>query len=198
MVKALAIVAHPDDETIWMGGMIMKNKDWDWTVVSLCRASDSDRAPKFRKVCSELKAKAVILDLDDEEMFSVSNEEISKLIVENIDDLDYDFVFTHGSNGEYGHMRHIEIHNAVLNMVRNNKLKCSKLYNFSYIPGKISAPHDKELMIPIPDNNSDEVIELDDAEYKNKFNLVAETYGFKHPIFETLSCSKFEAFNIVK
>ena len=39
--EALVIVAHPDDETIWMGGTILKNKNWKWTILSLCRASDT-------------------------------------------------------------------------------------------------------------------------------------------------------------
>ena len=44
--KALIIVAHPDDETIWMGGTILKYTELEWTIYSLCRASDKDREPK--------------------------------------------------------------------------------------------------------------------------------------------------------
>ena len=59
MKKASIVVAHPDDETIWMGGTILKNKYWDWTIISLCRKNDPDRMPKFKKVCAYYGAKAI-------------------------------------------------------------------------------------------------------------------------------------------
>lgn len=37
-MKAAIIVAHPDDETIWSGGLILKKPEWQWTVLSPCRA----------------------------------------------------------------------------------------------------------------------------------------------------------------
>jgi len=65
------IVAHPDDETIWMGGSLIKNcvieKDWKVEIISLCRKNDAERAEKFFKVCSFLNAKGFISDLDDSE-----------------------------------------------------------------------------------------------------------------------------------
>ena len=64
---ALCIVAHPDDETIWMGGTIMKN-NYNWTIICLCRKNDLDRSPKFKKVCDYYKAKSIISDLDDEKL----------------------------------------------------------------------------------------------------------------------------------
>ena len=43
--SAVVIVAHPDDEVIWCGGLILQKPDWDWTILSLCRATDRDRRP---------------------------------------------------------------------------------------------------------------------------------------------------------
>ena len=51
------IVAHPDDETLWAGGTILMYPEWDWFVVTLCRANDPDRAPKFHRVLEILHAK---------------------------------------------------------------------------------------------------------------------------------------------
>ncbi len=64
-MKAVIIVAHPDDETIWSGGFVLQHPDWDWTVFTLCRANDPDRVPKFKKVCAHLNATGLMSDLDD-------------------------------------------------------------------------------------------------------------------------------------
>ena len=80
MKEALVIVAHPDDETIWMGGFILKNSKWAWTIISLCRKNDRDRMPKFLDVCKFYKANAIISDLDDEELKPLPiNETIEKI-----------------------------------------------------------------------------------------------------------------------
>ena len=63
--RAVVIVAHPDDETLWAGGTILLNRKYRWTVVTLCRRSDPDRAPKFFRVLARLGAEGKMGDLDD-------------------------------------------------------------------------------------------------------------------------------------
>ncbi|MEM3074878.1 MAG: PIG-L family deacetylase [Candidatus Pacearchaeota archaeon] len=196
--RALCIVAHPDDETIWMGGMILKNLELKWTIFSLCRKSDKDREPKFKKVCENYRAKPIICNLDDELLKPIEIKKITNLINNKITIKNYDYIFTHGKNGEYGHIRHKEIHKAVKMLVKNNKLKCKKLYFFSYIPGNEIAPHNYKLKIPIADKNSDLVIKLNENEYKTKVNIIKNIYGFNEGIFETIACKKMEAFNLLK
>lgn len=193
--KALVIVAHPDDETIWMGGTILQKSDWEWTILSLCRGSDTDRAPKFRRVCAHYGARAVIADIDDENDEPISVGAVQEIILGALDSREYDFIFTHGSNGEYGHQRHLDAHRAVTKLCNQNTLK-GKLYFFSYVPGKESAPHDPALMIPVPSSKADWIVELSEAEWREKRRIVEELYGFKHPIFETLACARTEAFDV--
>ena len=35
--KSAVIVAHPDDETLWCGGIILIHPEADWHIISLCR-----------------------------------------------------------------------------------------------------------------------------------------------------------------
>ena len=65
-LKALVIVAHPDDETIWLGGFISRHPGIKWTIFSLSRASDNDRLQKFLRVCRYFNAKPIIADVPDE------------------------------------------------------------------------------------------------------------------------------------
>ena len=196
MKNALVIVAHPDDETIWMGGTILKNKNWKWTILSLCRKNDADREPKFMEVCSFYGAEGIISDLDDEKLKPLQVNEVIKKIKQNLKKINYNYIFSHGENGEYGHLRHKEVHQAVKQMAENKELKCDRIYFFSYVPGEKTAPHDSKLKIPVPDKDSDLLVELNESEYNDKIKIITQIYGFRGNIFETLSCNKKEAFSL--
>src|SRR3989338_8858064 len=183
-MKALAIVAHPDDETIWMGNQILKNR-YGWTIFSLCWANDKDRCPKFLKVCSYYNAKPVITSLEDDKLEPVGIKEIIGLIDKNLKDKDYDIIYTHGENGEYGHIRHKEIHQAVKKMIKKGELKTKKIFYFNYKKDDnyCSAVKNKYYH------------KLTDKELKEKKKIVMDMYCFKKGSFEEKSCGD-ESFEI--
>ena len=149
----LVIVAHPDDETIWMGGTLIKNKNWETEIISLCRRDDKDRAPKFNRVCKFLRVKGYMFDVEDEELKDVPVEEIIKRIRAFTDGKHYDYVFTHGENSEYGHKRHIDVHKAVIQMIKEKQLKAKNIFFFSYL---------KEGELCKPNVNADKIIKLNE------------------------------------
>ena len=123
MKRVLVIIAHPDDELIWMGGTLLRHKkDWNTTVLCLTRKSDKDRYPKFKKACKMLGVKGVIYDLDDTTSNPWNQEQVIKLIARHSKQ-PYDIVFTHGRNGEYGHPRHKETNKIVNKIVDDKTLK---------------------------------------------------------------------------
>ena len=134
---AAVIVAHPDDETLWAGGMILMHPEWRWNVVSLCRASDAGRAPKFRRVLQELGAAGNIGDLDDSPgQAPLPGKEVQQAIMALLPETRFDIVITHSPYGEYTrHLRHEETGRAVAHLREEGKIKADELWMFAYEDG---------------------------------------------------------------
>ena len=134
-VEALIVTAHPDDESLFIGGMISQFKKWQWTI--LC-VTDCDRRYN-KKRQEELEAASRIYKRSGSHVktFTLgvikrkkrfSKNEIKKKIGDFIKGHGpFDLVFTHNRKGDYGHKTHKLIHNAVF------KLKIKNVYNF-YVP----------------------------------------------------------------
>jgi hypothetical protein len=189
--RAIAIVAHPDDEIIFMGGVIMKNPQVDWTVFSVCRASDKDREPKFRQVCAKNKVRGIITDVEDEDKMNVAKSIpiIAKLIVDKLKSKKFDYIFTHGANGEYGHKRHIGVHQAIKKLIDNKVLKPEAVFYFNYkkINRGVGAPFTIKA-------GTSCLLKLSPAELRRKKEIVAYMYGYDINGIDVSYCTNPEAF----
>jgi LmbE family N-acetylglucosaminyl deacetylase len=184
---ALVIVAHPDDETIWLGGTILKNSKTHWTIFSLCRASDPDRAPKFLRVCKFFQAKGIIADLEDEGKLGIKTAvpEIKKILLRYLPTTKFNYIFTHGRNGEYGHPRHKSVHLAVKELITEKKIAAEQIFYFNY------EPIGEHRLAPKPD--SDFIVKLTAAEFKRKQKVMTKIYGFDPCGIDANYCTKIEA-----
>ena len=182
-MKSLVIVAHPDDEIIWMGGLIIRNRSWEWHILGLSRAGDPDRAPRFRLAGDDLRARTYISDLDDSPALPPLSPDLGEIKsrIKGIVPLEFDLIFTHGAAGEYGHRRHPEVHRAVTEMSAAGDLKGELVY-FAYTDGR-------------PDPEPDAAVTLSPDEYAMKKHIIRDIYGFKEGSFEFESAGPIETFS---
>jgi len=192
--KALVVVAHPDDETIWMGGTIAKYQDVKWTIFSMCRSSDEDRAPKFARVCDCLGAKSIMTDLDDKDELTFEEAVIGAIAIlkRKLKNKKFDYIFTHNANGEYGHNRHIVVHQAINQLVEEGFLQVGKILYFNYQKKDKSLDYSEMVL----GNKSDFVVDLNNDEYQAKRSVMSEIYGFAPDGPDTNYCTNPEGFII--
>ena len=127
------IVAHPDDEVLWAGGLMLMHPDSNWTVITACRKNDPDRAPKFFKAIKELNAVGIMGDIDDgPEQNPLNTLEIQKTIIELLPSDRFDLIITHNTSGEYTrHLRHEEVAKAVFALCKSERLLSEHIWSFA-------------------------------------------------------------------
>jgi len=187
--RAAVVVAHPDDETLWAGGLILEHPAWDWTIVALCRRSDSDRAPKFAKTVLRYGARGGMRDLDDgPDQTPLEPAVVDREILDALPPARYDLIITHGPRGEYTrHLRHEEISSAVSRLWKDGRIAAAELWMFAY-------DDDGRRRLPRAIESADISRELPSSVWEEKLRIVTELYGFAPDSWEAQATPRVEAF----
>jgi LmbE family N-acetylglucosaminyl deacetylase len=183
------IVAHPDDETLWAGGTIMRHPAWHWFIVCLCRKNDADRAPRFYKALNILNSEGIMGDLDDgPEQQPLEPGTVENVILNLLPPEHFNLIITHSPYGEYTrHLRHEEIGKAVIMLWDSGKISANELWTFAYEDG-----HKKYFPRPVMMASIYRILPM--PLHQKKYRLITETYGFEKSSWEAQTTPGEESF----
>lgn len=101
------VVAHPDDETIWGGGLLARYGHLFTVICCSIPLRDPVRAEKFYDACDAYHVKPILLPYQEEGP-DVPLKHMPKLN-------GFDCIVTHNIWGEYGHLHHKQLYHHVIN-----------------------------------------------------------------------------------
>jgi LmbE family N-acetylglucosaminyl deacetylase len=188
--RVAVVVAHPDDETLWAGGLLLSHPEWNPFVVTLCRGSDPERAPKFLSALGRFNARGVMGDLDDgPDQAPLAASLVRETILSLLPERDFDLLITHAPRGEYTrHRRHEEVSRAVRVLWKRGDLRAARLWQFAYDDREGSGA-------PRPREDADFQFPLSDELWDRKSTIITDVYGFGPDSWEARAVTRGEAFH---
>ena len=149
-MKILAVVAHPDDHVLWMGGTILRLNSWEWHILSLCNSHNDDFDPKeksFNLSCKELGIKKYealkFKDYQSRELMEIEQSLKMQREILAFADKEYDLIFTHSMwpECEYDfHANHLEARDSVNRLVDEKLLIAKGIIYFCFKSGGCQQP----------------------------------------------------------
>lgn len=123
----IMIVAHPDDELIFGGAELIKNKGYK--VICITNQNNLQRRKEFIALMNDLKQGYEIFDHTDNMNMKNVKEKYKEYVEKILTTNKIEKIVTHNKKGEYGHNFHRAVHNMVNEICVKNKLD-DKLYYF--------------------------------------------------------------------
>ena len=187
----LMIVAHPDDETLFGGYHLGKDKN-KWKVLVLSNGKSKIRIKEMKNAMDVNNISFEAWSVPEKELsirkhagkFPQLEEQLVEEIVDEDGNLKYKYIVTHNPHGEYGHAQHRGTHAIVSKVAKKLGIP---IYVFDHGNRKIDPKTKKKMfskyvkrqgVINLPDSGAGSVR---DYFYKEKFTPLEKWKGCKCP-----------------
>jgi len=149
-MKALCMVAHPDDCIIFGYSYIYNHPEYTWTIGYLTYTELDARGAEIAAFWQRRNVRTVFLGYVDDHR-DLENQQLSfdavaaRLGIQNLVS-QFDLVLTHNQHGEYGHLHHVFVNNCVQH---------SRLVTFADVDGgtvKFGVPGQAYDLIELPNH----------------------------------------------
>lgn len=171
----LMIIAHPDDETIWGGDHIMKEK---YFIVCITNGDHQERVNEFEAVMKKTGNPYLMLHYPDKTNGKRDNWDNVKAAIQKdlntvISYKEWDYIVTHNPDGEYGHIHHKMISSMVTQLCKEKQ----RTYSLTYF-GKYYKKKHMNLMYTKQHLSKEEVIQKNDLfkPYKSQMLVKQHLY----------------------
>jgi LmbE family N-acetylglucosaminyl deacetylase len=117
-MKALCLIAHPDDCVIFALSYMHNHPELEWTIGYLTYTKQDPRGAELAAFWQRRGIETVFLGFEDwweddvQKQFTRWPSEQAAEACWNLA-RDYDLILTHDSDGDYGHIHHQLVHDAV-------------------------------------------------------------------------------------
>jgi LmbE family N-acetylglucosaminyl deacetylase len=117
-MKAIVVVAHPDDCIIFAYSFMLAYPELDWSICYLTYTNRDPRGHELQEFWHKRNIPTMFLGYVDD-WHDIENKQISFDEAHAWIDIQeaisgQDIVVTHDAEGDYGHLHHVFVHNAVL------------------------------------------------------------------------------------
>jgi hypothetical protein len=117
-MKALCLVAHPDDCVIFAYSYIHNHPEHDWTIAYLTYTELDPRGAEMSMFWRHRGIDTIFLGFEDhwhdqeQQQFTRWNQQFAKVKCWELAK-DYALILTHDQHGDYGHIHHQLVHDSV-------------------------------------------------------------------------------------
>lgn len=133
-MRAVALVAHPDDCVIFAWPFIEAHPEFEWTIVYMTYNFFSPRAKEVQTYWARRGISTTFLGMQDDWQYVKNGElgfdpEIASVDIVNAASK-YDLILTHYEDGDYGHVHHKFV-NTVANRIGKPKVYFASTFNYN-------------------------------------------------------------------